>query len=883
MATNFLAARNSNLSSFNAVSINYSTIRGSTIASVSTMNVSTIVNSNITAVGINYSTLVGSSIVNNTVITQSLAYSTLTGSSITGSALTVGNIQGTSVSASTITTTGNVGIGTVNPYGKLHVLLSNAPTVPAGNTWTSGWAVFGDNTGATPAGNGNAVGIAFNLTANASLPAGGLLYSIAPNAAWNPMNYSAANHNFSISGSLTPAMTIISNGNVGIGTATVNAPLQFASTTANRKIVLYETTNNDHQYFGFGVNANILRYQVDATSVSHVFYAGTSSTTSNELMRISGNGNVGIGITNPSSMLHVNGTTTFGNGNGTSNSNTNAGIITAPDSGGQVSGSTSTNNYGTSLNIYGGRLTTAVWNNSNYGGDIVLAGGDMVDTGNNGSAAGSYVGGNILIRSGRVTVNNSAGNTQTVIPGSIFFQIGSGSRNTSSSLGDYNTAMTIASSGNVGIGTTNPTGTLQITSTYAQSGIWPGPTLNFQVNGGAHWMAGAIVGYIAANAGGTAGYPGGLAFQTKNPDNVIETAPTTKMVIDSNGNVGIGTVNPGYALDIRKSLQLTGNAFSTALSDNIFFNVKADDSFNGNGSTTVYSNSINLRAGDLIWTGNRVYGAQIYIGGGYSVNGAVNHGVLKFSTGNAERMTILGNGNVGIGTNNPSSPLHIYANTSNILTLDSSLGPTYMSFSANGAARALIGIDNSEGTGLFGSNVAYGLGIGTLGNTPTIFVTNNAIRMTIASNGNVSISGSLSKGSGTFDIEHPLYPNTKRRLVHSFIEGPRCDLIYRGIIVLTNGSASVYIDKQCTYTPENAMDDGTFEALCVNPQYFLQNMSGFNRVIGSIYRGILTITCENNTATDTISWMVVAERKDPFVKNWDRTDSNGYLNTQYMK
>jgi len=29
--------------------------------------------------------------------------------------------------------------------------------------------------------------------------------------------------------------------------------------------------------------------------------------------------------------------------------------------------------------------------------------------------------------------------------------------------------------------------------------------------------------------------------------------------------------------------------------------------------------------------------------------------------------------------------------------------------------------------------------------------------------------------------------------------------------------------------------------------------------------------------------MIVAERKDPFVKNWDRTDSNGYLNTQYTK
>ena len=170
MSTNYLAQLSVNLSTFNAVNINYNTLTGSTIT--------------------------GSTILNNTITTRQVNFSTLTGST-----LTVGNIQGTSVSASTITTTGNVGIGVTTP----------------------------------------------------------------------------------------------------------NAPLQFLNVTANRKIVLYETTNNDHQYFGFGVNANILRYQVDATNANHVFYAGASSTTSNELMRISGNGNVGIGTTNPSTTLHVNG------------------------------------------------------------------------------------------------------------------------------------------------------------------------------------------------------------------------------------------------------------------------------------------------------------------------------------------------------------------------------------------------------------------------------------------------------------------------------------------------------------------------------------------------------------------------------------------------
>jgi len=77
---------------------------------------------------------------------------------------------------------------------------------------------------------------------------------------------------------------------VGIGTSTPNAPLQFANTLVNRKIVLFETANNDHQIYGFGVNSGILRYQVDNTTSSHVFYAATSSTTSNEVGRIAGTG-----------------------------------------------------------------------------------------------------------------------------------------------------------------------------------------------------------------------------------------------------------------------------------------------------------------------------------------------------------------------------------------------------------------------------------------------------------------------------------------------------------------------------------------------------------------------------------------------------------------
>ncbi len=100
-------------------------------------------------------------------------------------------------------------------------------------------------------------------------------------------------------------MRITGTGNVGIGTDSPNGNLSFSNTNNNRKILLYEDANNENQFMGFGVNAQMLRYQIPSTANNHVFYAGTSSTTSSELMRITGTGRVGIGTNNPQTILEV--------------------------------------------------------------------------------------------------------------------------------------------------------------------------------------------------------------------------------------------------------------------------------------------------------------------------------------------------------------------------------------------------------------------------------------------------------------------------------------------------------------------------------------------------------------------------------------------------
>ncbi len=109
-------------------------------------------------------------------------------------------------------------------------------------------------------------------------------------------------------------ITISANNFVGIKTLYPNSDLQFDDSYVNNKLVLHNNfwgdfPNSGHNFYGFGVNANVLRYQVPGNGADHVFYAAnTTNTASNELMRIKGNGFVGINNNNPQAPLEFSGT-----------------------------------------------------------------------------------------------------------------------------------------------------------------------------------------------------------------------------------------------------------------------------------------------------------------------------------------------------------------------------------------------------------------------------------------------------------------------------------------------------------------------------------------------------------------------------------------------
>jgi hypothetical protein len=257
-----------------------------------------------------------------------------------------------------------------------------------------------------------------------------------------------------------------------------------------------------------------------------------------------------------------------------------------------------------------------------------------------------------------------------------------------------------------------------------------------------------------------------------------------------------------------------------------------------------------------------------------TVTGAtLNSGVTASSLTSVGTLTSLGVGNVTstgnfVTSSNGSAAAAAVSVGGEAGTGLYQSGAAELAFAANGtvafkvtSAGNLVGFGGSRDISGFRDiylSEAARIGFVVAGSTTSTF------------GGDVTVTGAVSKGSGSFRIDHPLPAKTDtHHLVHSFIEGPQADLIYRGVAALSGGSASVDLDEAA------GMTEGTWELLCRDPQVWIQNDSGWSKVRGSVEGSTLSIESQDAVSDDIVSWMVVAERCDPHMMDTGWTDDDG--------
>ena len=245
-----------------------------------------------------------------------------------------------------------------------------------------------------------------------------------------------------------------------------------------------------------------------------------------------------------------------------------------------------------------------------------------------------------------------------------------------------NTAqLVLASSGNVGIGTASPASLLHVSAGY--SGLTPLLGTSLTLERTSQNFISLLTGSVGAAGmyfGTSSNISGGIAYNADatNALALRTGSNNTRLLIDQNGNVGIGTTSPSTLLHVRGGA--SGQTIPTFGS--------------GGGLLVETSNSGGNQAFQVITAGgyglavqnNGVVGigtttpssaSALHVWGGASgqstsnlASGAVliesssqnsANAVLRTQTVSGYGLSVMGNGIVGIGTTSPQSKLHIQA------------------------------------------------------------------------------------------------------------------------------------------------------------------------------------------------------------------------------
>ncbi|MBX7152052.1 hypothetical protein K1X84_10455 [bacterium] len=307
-----------------------------------------------------------------------------------------------------------------------------------------------------------------------------------------------------------------------------------------------------------------------------------------------------------------------------------------------------------------------------------------------------------------------------------------------------NVKFSILNAGNVGIGTTSPSEKLHVTGNIKAGGkIYTGGAYHYHTDSaGGYWASGDATSKV-----GWWNSQGKMQFRTNT---------TERMVIDTNGNVGIGTTSPVTLLHIRGA----GSGATT------YNSLRLDNP--GNGSLAAGTSNGIL----LFWS--TIEGAKLasILESTSSWASSLAFMTAPGVTGATEKMRITGAGNVGIGTTSPSEKFHVNGNIKAGGKIYTGGAYNYHTDStggywASGDATSKIGWWNSQGKMQFRTNTAERMVIDTSGNVG-IGTTSPSYKLEVV--GDVGqqqlyVNGGLQVGAYTILQTHIEADNSYRRLL----------------------------------------------------------------------------------------------------------------------
>ena len=362
-------------------------------------------------------------------------------------------------------------------------------------------------------------------------------------------------------------------------------------------------------------------------------------------------------------------------------------------------------------------------------------------------------------------------------------------------------------------------------------------------------------------------YSTAIVFATQ-----VSGSATECLRIDTSGNINVGSSTvSGTGVHLRPFGNIISRRASGALQvfegyqgSTLTSEIKADGSATfagGYGSSGVSITSDGEVRADSQVTSNRSSGVCFSAQQGGTQKASISaDGSASFAARLSPGTTSL-NDHAIVATNNNASNGVIVAQNMN------SSGSLFQGYDSSSVKNVEI---KGDGSANFTQTTLQKPG--STDSTQKLLVCKNASGGTqvvqLFGNGNATFNGAVSKGSGSFRIDHPLKPET-HQLVHSFVEGPQADNIYRGKVELVDGAATVNIDTVA------GMTEGTFAALNREIQCFTTNETGWTAIKGSVTGNLLTIVAQDDTCTDTISWLVIGERKDKHMYDTEWTDENG--------